>query len=439
MKLQLLCGAAKRDITPADLTGLFALTGKPYAGIIDRLALRVVWLERGDQKAMLIGFDLDKAPNPSPWLDEISKMTGVPEENIIYFGTHTHSAPLTTVRPREHDDSTPESRAVMNAYEEFVKGLLHEAIREAQDNKRPARMGFAQGESFINVNRNFDSVYTDPDGNAFPIVSEGICWGVPVDHTLSVTECVQEDGTPIAFFVNFPVHCCLMFLNYYDQNRSMGISGDLAGNISALLEKKYAGAVALWSSGAAGDINPALFNGVIYPDPEDGRIIMERFKDWHFTKQLLDMLVGIHYRDVLAVIDRIDSFYECSGIKGAIEWSQTESLVENDPYCIRLHLLRIGDVAFYGIGGELYNSFGCLIKEHASLRKTMIINHEASLINDAGYILDDDALERARKEAPVRHFIPGQDSRSAAGTVAPSLLKHTESLYQKVLSDNDSF
>ncbi len=69
----------------------------------------------------------------------------------------------------------------------------------------------------------------------------------------------------------------------------------------------------------------------------------------------------------------------------------------------------------------------------------MIINHEASLINDAGYILDDETLAKARKDAPVRHFIPGQDSRSAAGTVAPSLLKHTESLYQKVLSDNDSF
>ena len=69
----------------------------------------------------------------------------------------------------------------------------------------------------------------------------------------------------------------------------------------------------------------------------------------------------------------------------------------------------------------------------------MIINHEASLINDAGYILDDETLAKARKDAPVRHFIPGQDSRSVAGTVAPSLVKHTESLFQKVLSNEGGF
>jgi neutral ceramidase len=432
---RLLCGAAREDITPAQeqLPGLFGLMGTPYAGIIDTLGLRVIALADGDSRALIVGFDLDKAPEPAAWLPELAQHTGIPEQNILYLGTHTHSAPLTTVRPRERNGVSAEQRASMNRYEDMVHEKLLRAADRALAGMVPARMGCATGDSYINVNRNADFVFTDADGTRYPYVSQAPNWRAPVDRTVFVMKVESEDGRPLAFFVNYAVHCCMMFLNNFDGKGSMGISGDVAGNISRLMEEKYPGSVAVWSSGAAGDVNPLLFNAVFYPDPKDGRYVMEAFESWKTTKKMLDMLVGWHYADVIRTVEKIGRLSAQVSIASALEWSETPLLDTAEPYRIRLHVLRLGEVALYGVGGELYSSFGRLVRQVSPLQHTVVINHEASLIDDAGYIFDDDALRRAAQPAPIRHMVPGANRKVKPGCVGPSLEEHTRSLFEKVL------
>ena len=61
---------------------------------------------------------------------------------------------------------------------------------------------------------------------------------------------------------------------------------------------------------------------------------------------------------------------------------------------------------------QLYNSFGRRLREISCAAYTAVINHNASLIDDAGYILDDDALARTAQDAPVPHMVPGGRARS---------------------------
>ena len=89
-------------------------------------------------------------------------------------------------------------------------------------------------------------------------------WGAPGDRTVAALRFEDLEGRPIAFFVNYALHCCLMFQNNFDGKGGMGISGDVAGRISTWLEEAYPGTVAIWSSGAAGDVDPVLFNAVLY-------------------------------------------------------------------------------------------------------------------------------------------------------------------------------
>ena len=435
MENKLYCGAAKLDITPAEdeVSGLFGLMGTPYAGIIDRLAVRTIALSSGEDKALIVSFDLDKAPNPQTWLPKLAAHTDIKEENILYFGTHTHSAPLTTIRPREKDRTTPEQRANMERYEAGLYEKLLRCAEEAIASLRPARMGCAYGESFVNVNRNANFVYTDENGNRFPFINEAMNWGAPVDRTVLAVRFEDMEGTPIAFFANYALHCCLMFLNNYDGKGSMGISGDIAGNVSRLIEEKYSGAVAVWSSGAAGDVDPVLFNVFIYPDPKDGHCVKEPIASWETSAQQLRMIVGWHFKDICDTIDKITCTQESAAIGAALEWSETESK-NDEPYRIRLQALRVGDAVLLGIGGELYNSFGRRIREISSAKYTAIINHNASLIEDAGYILDDDAIARASQDAPVPHMVPGGRTRFKPGCVGPSLERHTASLMEKILN-----
>lgn len=425
MDQKLFCGAARVDITPEEeeVSGLFGLMGTPYAGIIDRLSARVIALGSGEEKALIVSFDLDKAPEPTTWLPELAVHTGIPEERILYFGTHTHSAPLTTVRPRERNRADAGHRANMDRYEAAVHEKLFACADEALASMRPARMGIALGSSYVNVNRNADFVFTDADGKKYPFICECMNWGAPVDRTLFALRLEDLDGNPIAFFLNYALHCCIMFLNNYDGKGAMGISGDIAGRVSTLVEKKYPGSVAVWSSGAAGDVDPVLFNAVMYPDPEDGHYVKESFASWETTDMLCRMIVGWHFKDIVQTIERITCEKEQAAISSALEWSETASRT-GEPYRIRMQALRLGDVALVGIGGELYNSLAAVIQNASPATHTVIINHNASLIDDAGYILDDDAIARAYMEAPTQHFIPGGKTRAVPGTVAPSLAEH---------------
>lgn len=425
MKNKLFCGAARVDITPAEeeVSGLFGLMGTPYAGIIDRLSARVIALGSGEERALIAAFDLDKAPEPATWLPELAAHTGIAEDRILYFSTHTHSAPVTTIRPRERNRADAAHRANMDRYEAVLHDKLFACADEALANMRPARMGVAWGNSFVNVNRNANFVFTDENGEKYPFICEGMNWGAPVDRRLFALRIEDLEGNPIAFFTNYAMHCCIMFLNNYDGEGAMGISGDIAGRISTLVEKKYPGSVAVWSSGAAGDVDPVLFNAVMYPDPEDGHYVKEVFPSWKTTDMLCRMIVGWHFKDIAETIEKITCDQEEADIRSALEWSETASRTE-EPYRIRLQALQLGDVAFVGIGGELYNSFARGIQEASPAAHTVVINHNASIVDDAGYILDDDAIHRAYLEAPTQHFIPGGKTRSVPGTVAPSLAEH---------------
>ncbi len=425
MEHTLYCGAASGDITPKaeEVSGLFALMGISYAGIIDSLALRVIALKSDGEMSLIVAFDLDKAPQPKLWLPKLSERTGIPEERILYFSTHTHTAPLTTIRPREKNRANMQQRENMNRYEAFVLETLLACVDRAIADLRPARMGFATGKSYVNVNRNADFVYTDEAGKRFPFICEAMNWGAPVDRTVAALRFEDLEGRPIAFFVNYALHCCLMFQNNFDGKGGMGISGDVAGRISTWLEEAYPGTVAIWSSGAAGDVDPVLFNAVLYPDHRDGSYVKEGFESWKTTQKLLNMIASWHYKDVRETLEKITCDRQEVPVQGVVEWSETPS-VEEAPYRIRLQALQLGDVALVGVGGELYSSLGKVLREASPVGNTVVINHNASLIDDAGYILDDDTIYRAAQDAPVPHFIPGGKTRSVPGVVADSLRSH---------------
>ena len=425
MDVHFYCGAARRDITPAEaeVSGLFGLMGTPYAGIIDRLSVRVIAMQSKEEKALIVSFDLDKAPEPATWLPQLAAHTGIAQERILYFGTHTHSAPVTTIRPREKHPVKDERRANMNRYEAVLYEKMIACADEAIGAMEPAQLGFASGKSFVNVNRNANFVFTDENGKKFPFIAEAMNWGAAVDPTLFTMRVEDRNGKPIAFFINYALHCCMMFLNNYDGKGAMGISGDVAGRVSSLVEEKYPDAVAVWSSGAAGDVDPILFNALMYPEPKDGHYVKESFDSWKISEMQLRMIVGWHYKDVIETLEKVDCNQENIDIRSSLEWSETPSNTE-EPYRIRMQALQLGDVALVGIGGELYSSLGKVIREASPIKHTVIINHNASLVEDAGYILDDDAICRASSDAPTPHFVPGGKTRAKLGEVAPSLETH---------------
>ena len=220
---QLLAGAAKVDITP-ELKDLPPTS----QGILDHCYVRVIAFGNGATKAAFVTFDAGGVNgNVAAYIDErASKELGIPEGNIIYNGTHTHSGG--SVRGDELNNRT------------------WSAVKAAVDAMVPAKLGYGAGVSYLNVKRDlFDA-------------ERGSWWEGPdydgkSDKTVGVIYFESLDGKPIATYFNYAMHVVIT-------GNTDKVSADFPGATERYVESRYGdGFVASFASGAAGDQNPIYF------------------------------------------------------------------------------------------------------------------------------------------------------------------------------------
>lgn len=269
----LLCGAAKRCITPPD--DLFPLPknagGIAFGGVLDDLHVRALAIESRGVRALFLAFDLGGVPLTNEFLPLLSKETGIPQKNILYFAVHTHTSP-NAGRPDPDPTHVPSTETVKKhtAYLELLRKQMLAAASEAIATLRPSTFGIGYGKSYINVNRNQMYHTRHADGTETVECGLGVNPEGPSDKTLFVAAFEGVDGRPVAYLVNYAVHAVVMHANRCFGDL-MAISGDIPGNVCSLLEENHPGAVALWSSGAAGDQNTVMMNqGYISPIPGPG-------------------------------------------------------------------------------------------------------------------------------------------------------------------------
>ena len=444
MDNKLFCGAAKVNITPSPelLPWMFGLMDRHYCKVHDELYLRVLAFQAGDTRALIIVYDLDKAPYPEEWTRRIEEETGIPADNILYLAIHTHTAPLTGYRPFEGPNfierKAPEVQEKVKEYEDFLLQRLMEAVKTALRSLTPARFGYAKGSCDIGVNRNVRYDVMQADGTVQSVIGLGYNADGIADRTLLALRIENaETGAPIGFFTNYAVHCVAAFLNDCGDGKSF-LSGDIGGAVSRTLEEEYPGSVALWTSGPAGDINPAQMIQSCHPEPATGAPVERWIKGEDAADAAISVMAGRQLASIRETLRRIDCSIDSVEIKTGIDWAETKCSragieVDEQPcdesYVIRTHLLQLGPLALIGIDGELYTSHGLAMKAASPVPDTFIINHEASLLpNNPGYIADDATIRRI-KDCGGRARIPDGRIYTAPGTVKAALEESTRRLF----------
>ena len=422
---QLYCGAAKGCITPPeDLLGnLHGLMNRSFGGVLDDIFVRVIALRCGEESELLISFDLDKVPCPAEYLKAAGEAAHVPEDNILLAAVHTHTAPLAGDRTNDGPNNIllkPEPvQAATHAYEEFVKGVLVETVREAAAKMVPAKMGVGTGKSYINVDRKQRYEYAEADGSIHGKFAIGQDPEAEISKTVYVMRFEDLSGKPLAYFVNYPVHCCV--LNAYPAfDGKLGISGDIAGRISVWNEERT-GAVTLWTSGAAGDINPVIMYELSFPDPKTGKAAHLNPKGDFYD--VLTCLAARHYDDIKRIDRRVECTEEEVELGCAVEISETEG--NEKPFVIRLHMMRLGETYLLGASGELYDCYARDVRKLLPAKNLIVINHDASQLGDGSYIADDLTLSLHRPMLPgMMH--PNQKP----GLFEPSFLRLSRKMYE---------
>ncbi|MCD8367404.1 MAG: hypothetical protein LUC48_05185 [Clostridiales bacterium] len=429
----ILCGAARRCITPPPewLPQLRGLQDVTFTEVLDDLYLRVLAFRSGEDTVLVICFDCDKVPCPQAYLDAITAETGIPAHHISLLAIHNHTAPIGGWRPNEGPNfilrKPAQVQAATHQYEAFLQERLLEAVREALGTLRPARLGWQNGESYVNVCRVQDYQVTQPDGSVAVQCGLGRDFSVPADRRLFVLKAEGLDGTPIAFLTNYAVHNCVMIRNLCARDGGTVISSDLGGNVSQMLEQAYPGAVALWTSGAAGDVNPILSNEIFYPDPATGAQTQYILPAGESAPvMMLNTLAAQHYADTLRVIRTISCDVERGSVCGGVAWAEAPGK-DGNPYQVRVHLLGVGPLWIAGVSGELYTSLGQAVLEKLPA-DAIVQNHDGSLLAESGYIYDDAILAR-----DTEGVLPGRrESQQQPGYIRATLQDAVGMLYAKL-------
>ena len=437
------CGGAKRCITPPDamLRDLRGLQDVRFSGVLDDIFVRVLAVSIGGKTALVAAFELDKVPCPREFLAAVTEATGVPEEYITLLATHIHTAPIAGYRPNEGPNFIERKplpvQEATHAYERFLERRLLEAAREAVERLEPARLRWGSGESYVNINRVQDYMVRQSDGTVRRRCGLGQSPAAPADRRLFVLAAETLSGRPIAFLVNYAVHNCVMIRNRCGRDGGTLMCSDLGGQVSKYLEADYPGSVALWTSGAAGDVNPVMSNEIYYPDPETGAQLQYELPPGDTAPiMMLQTLAARHYEDIKAVLRKTEYKEAPDSLFGAVRWTETpgrrrgeggdwETGAHVPPYQIRIHLLRIGMLCMVGFSGELFTSQGLALRGVLP-EDAVVFNHESSLLAESGYIFDDAVWERDAGEA-----LPGRrSSLMQPGYVLDAILQAVTEMYR---------
>ena len=219
-------GAAAGDVTPAigtELCGYGPYLGRKATGVLDPLATRVLYLDDGEGRALLVANDLVgvSAGLTDRFRGLCERHLDLAPECVMVTGTHTHSGPATIELYGWGEKN--------ELYIEHLPYVWLETAERAIADAKPAEMRLASGPiEPISLDRH------TADG--------------PIDEEIRVAV-FEADGGPVAILVNHSAHGVI-----FGQENTL-ISADWPGWLERTLEERYPGCVAAFVQGSCGTIN----------------------------------------------------------------------------------------------------------------------------------------------------------------------------------------
>ncbi len=383
----LLLGIAEVNYTPAvglNLVGNYR--GDDYAsrGVHDSLYSRAIVAQgENGEKVAVVSVDicyLNKEPVEF-MRNYIASMTDLKPENIMFTATHTHSGPPSNLdSPQAKDYLSKIADAVIEANEKLVPTSL--AIGRSQENR-------------ISHNRRLECI----DGTTH------MCWEKfepgfvigplgPIDPEVTTISVIQN-GNPTGVIVNFGCHATTLTGNNWLY--SADYPGYLVESLRKVKGKDY---MPMFLNGPCGNVTQVDYR-VGFPDTyqecqrigymlgvsameainnevpaSENNIVavskeMVPLKRMRITEQQFEWA-----KQIKAKVDK-DGMppAQQDGIPDAeyaLKWLQMHK-TQNEVDSVELMVVRIGDVAFVGMPGEIFCEFGMDIKEKSPFKSTLVM------------------------------------------------------------------
>ncbi len=407
-------GCSKVNITPPLGIPLIGSYGKPSDDILDELYAKALVLNDGSTTIAIVSADLLYSPLEditNPVREIIKEKIGIPAQNILVCGTHTHSGPEVFSRSKlapgkevQADDIDQFylrslirkiAGSVFIAYQNMqevkigaAKGVLPEIIynRRARKSDGSVEMAFTLPREITATKK----IETDADGSVkvtFTLPDDKELEFGPVDPEVCVFRAEDMDGGIVGSLVNFGCHPVSIY-----PHLSTAVSADYPAYTTKVVEKMEGG-ICLFALGLAGNIVP-IQRGV-EPRKQIGKAIGgEALRNLQFVATSGDVTLKALKKEV-----RFPAKKPSSSEKGT-EADTTAVYITTE-----IQVLRLGDIYILGLPGEVLVEVGLEIKRRAGVEKLFII----SICNDSiGYVCHSQAYEEGGYE-------PGSGTNLAKG------------------------
>ena len=436
-------GWARVDITPpvgVPLAGYYVSEGRGACAVdvLDRLEAKALVLEDGATRVAIVSVDLIGIPEAflARVTERIQAMTGIRPEAVVVAATHTHSGP-TLGRLPEGPNLYPGQ--THQAYVDTLVDDLASAVSLAIRRLQPASVAIGFGKSDINVNRR----EMLPDGSLRPLPFLGQNLDGPVDREVAVVRVDGANGQRL-LLANYACHAVVLGPN-------VEISGDYPGAMQRFIETAGEGAtMAMFTTGAHGDLNPIIHPGSYADAQRLGRILgAEVLRAAEQAVTITAPRITFTTQQVRLPTRSEPPLHEeaerlSAQLASALalrEQRPLPTLIQEEmDYSVEMmsHLKRcahpdgiplnvtgiaIGPVALVTVPGELFNAVGRHVKTASPFETTVVVG----LANGSnGYLPDRDAYAIGGFEVQATAFALG-----SAEAFGDHLLKVLETLASK--------
>jgi hypothetical protein len=402
---ELRAGFARIDITPTEPVMLagYASRKELSRDVHDPLFARAVAFEHDHQRLVLMAVENCGFYNSTaePLRSAVLKASGLKPSELFLCATHTHSAPALGLDSQKSHTNNVQ-------YTQWLEGKLVDVVRHAIASLGPIQARVGSGSSPVGANRR--EVTTDNEGK--PKVILGRNPALMTDREVQVLGLVRPGASGVAGLI-FAHNTHSTALG----PRNNSVSGDVHGLAAQFLENYYGPAViATGFAGASGNIDPWYR-------------VLSGFKTnngWIPEPILLGTLLG---EEVVHVIDRTGTAVTNATIRTASKTitvpakSGDEDSATGATASMIITVARLGEIAFVGWGGEVFNEIGKAVKEKSPFGYTFVFTH----CNEAaGYLPTTSSYPAGGYEVQSSHFAPGADE---------VLIRETLSLLQKLKED----
>lgn len=413
---QCLAGAARLCIDPPleayPFPTNFCLCQEKY----DPCHVRALAVGNGTQTVLFVVYEMSDIPSVSGLEQALAQAAGVDPENVILAVTHNHSAPNDRCKVGDYPEK-------FRLFKQILLEAGVEAARRAAVSMRPVRCGYGKIESYVNVNRDLKT--------AFGFWVEGPNYAGYSDHNLYMLKFEDMQGKLIAALMNFGAHAVCAFAQP-DQDGKIKTSGNFPGIACRFVEEAFGGdAVAIWTSGAAGNQDPILFDYTWQEFP-DGYVtkIMEPDGSGYRHMEALGRKQGADAVACLRAIQPTETEMPIAFEKSVVSFPARRRAagIQVKPFGFRmggegertdfsppampelprmepdpgrtvdyvLNVLRLGNVAVILTSGELYAEIARDMMAAAPVENCFVITH---IPGGGGYTLDKGSVDHKTFQA----------------------------------------